>query len=69
MATKGLPLMDTLADGRRWLAGLHLRELGEGYGLYLAVDVYTPNDFITPFAYQVCPVGHRCLVPLFSISF
>ena len=45
---------DALANDSRRLAGLHLRELGERHGLYLAVDVDTAGDYRARFSFVNC---------------
>ena len=40
------------ANDGRGLTWLHLRELGEGHGLDFAVNVYTTEDYITPYLSQ-----------------
>ena len=40
---------DTLTDDSRRFARLHLRELGKGHSLYLAMDVDTVEEFIYPY--------------------
>ena len=42
---------DTLTDIGAGRAGLHLRELGEGYCLYLAVDVDTAGNYRVRFSF------------------
>ena len=42
---------DALTDDGRGLAGLHLRELGEGHGLYFTMDVDTAGDYRVRFSF------------------
>jgi len=56
---------DSFADGSRRFACLHLRELGEGHGLYLAVYVYTVGDFRGHFSF-VNFYFHSFFLPRFA---